>query len=76
MALARAHEVVEVVVDKVALVEEEVVVQREIHRGCILVKRDLAEASRHIPVAESDWWLLGFSWDGNYYMERYLPFGL
>lgn len=40
------------------------------------MKRDLAEAFRHIPVAESDWWLLGFSWDGNYYMERYLPLGL
>ena len=30
MALAHAHKVVEVVVDKVALVEEEVVVQREV----------------------------------------------
>ena len=45
-------------------------------RGCILVKRDLAEAFRHIPVSEADWWLLGFSWDGNYYLERYLPFSL
>ncbi len=45
-------------------------------RGCILVKRDFAEAFRHIPVSEADWWLLGFSWDGNYYLERYFPFGL
>ncbi len=36
-------------------------------RGCILVKRDLAEVFRHIPVSEADWWLFGFSWDDNQY---------
>lgn len=45
-------------------------------RGAILVKRDLADAFRHIPVAESDWWLLIFSWENKYFMNRFLPFGL
>lgn len=45
-------------------------------RGAVMVKRDLADAFRHIPIAESDWWLLGFFWDGHYYIDRFLPFGL
>ena len=45
-------------------------------QGAILVKRDLKDAFRHIPVATSDQWLLGFECDGSYWTERYLPFGL
>ena len=44
--------------------------------GAILVKRDLKDAFRHIPVATSDQWLLGFQCDESYWKERYLPFGL
>lgn len=44
--------------------------------GCMLVKRDFTDAYRHIPVAKSDWWKLGFEWDGTYWFERFLPFGL
>lgn len=45
-------------------------------KGAILVKRDLSDAFRHIPIAESDHWLLGFYWDGDFYLDRFLPFGL
>lgn len=45
-------------------------------QGAIMIKRDLADAFRHIPIAESDFWLLGFFWDGFYYIDRFLPFGL
>lgn len=45
-------------------------------QGATLVKRDLADAFRHIPVAESDWWLLYFMWEDKFYFERFLPFGL
>ena len=45
-------------------------------KGAILVKRDLKDAFRHVPVATSDQWLLGFECDGSYWKERYLPFGL
>lgn len=34
--------------------------------GAIFVKRDLADAFRHIPVSASDWWLLEFLWHGYY----------
>ena len=44
--------------------------------GALFVKRDLKDAFRHIPVATSDQWLLGFHCDGRYWIERYLPFGL
>ena len=45
-------------------------------QGCLLVKRDFADAFRHIPVAISDRWLLGFRWREFYWMEKFLPFGL
>jgi hypothetical protein len=44
--------------------------------GAILVKRDLADAFRHIPIHPADWWLFGFAWKGKTYEERFLPFGL
>ena len=44
--------------------------------GAQFVKRDLKDAFRHIPVATSDQWLLGFHYDNRYWIERYLPFGL
>ena len=44
--------------------------------GAQLVKRDLSDAFRHIPVALSDRWLLGFWFEGVFYEERFLPFGL
>jgi hypothetical protein len=44
--------------------------------GSILVKRDLADAFRHIPVSPQDWWLLGFRWDDTWWYNKFLPFGL
>ena len=44
--------------------------------GAIMVKRDLKDAFRHIPVSPQDWWLLGFSWDNKTWIDRFLPFGL
>lgn len=49
---------------------------RRLGPGCVLSKRDLTDAYRHIPVAKSDWWALGFEWAGSYWFERFLPFGL
>lgn len=45
-------------------------------RGAILIKQDLAEAFRHIPIALADRWLLRFLWNGIIYEERFIPFGL
>jgi hypothetical protein len=43
---------------------------------CLLVKRDLTDAFRHIPVHTDDWWLLGFRWGEAFYQDLFLPFGL
>ena len=44
--------------------------------GAILVKRDLEDAFRQIPILLSDWWLFGFQWQGKMFAERFLSFGL
>lgn len=45
-------------------------------RGCFIIKRDIKDAFRNIPVAPADRPLLAFSWDSKTYMECCLPFGL
>ena len=45
-------------------------------QGSTLIKRDLADAFRHIPVAPQDHWLLGFFWNEQYWLDCFLPFGL
>lgn len=44
--------------------------------GNIMVKRDLKDAFRHIPVSPQDWWLLGFCWNNKTWIDQFLPFGL
>lgn len=45
-------------------------------RGSTIIKRDIQDAFRMIPVAKLQQWLLGFQVDGRYYQETCLPFGL
>ena len=45
-------------------------------RGCYILKWDIKEAFRTIPVATSQHWLLGFQWQGRFYHETVLSFGL
>ena len=45
-------------------------------RGCYLSKVDIKSAFRICPVRPADWPLLGIHWQGKYYFERALPFGL
>ena len=52
---------------------------RIIHRhgpGCLLAKADLKHAFRICPVNKSDWPLLGIHWQGLFYVDNILPFGL
>ena len=44
--------------------------------GAVLIKKDLSDAFRHIPVAMMDRWLLGFVWNDVYWVDCFLPFGL
>ena len=39
-------------------------------------KLDVKSAVRQIPVRPHDWHLLGILWQGKYYYDRILPFGL
>lgn len=49
---------------------------RKAGRGCFLVKLDVEAAYKQVPVHPDDWPLLGFQWEGKWYYERVLPFGL
>ena len=48
----------------------------EMGRGCHLIKLDVEAAYKQVPVRREDWPLLGFMWQGKWYYERVLPFGL
>jgi hypothetical protein len=45
-------------------------------RGAIILKRDIRDAFRNIPVSPANQWLLGFEWRDQFYAETCLPFGL
>ena len=45
-------------------------------RGAFLVKADIKEAYRMIPIHPDDQHLLGVHWNGCVYLDRMLPFGL
>ena len=44
--------------------------------GCFLAKTDIESAFRLIPVHPDDYELLGMYWEGKYYYDKVLPFGL
>lgn len=45
-------------------------------RSSFILKRDVKDAFRNIPVASHIRWLFGFSWEDNFYVEKCLSFGL
>jgi hypothetical protein len=45
-------------------------------RGCCILKWDVKDTFRIIPVAPSQHWLLGFQWQERFYHETVLSFGL
>ena len=45
-------------------------------KGAVMMKRDLKSAFRHVPISPCDYWLLIFEWQGKYYVDMFLPFGL
>jgi hypothetical protein len=54
------------------------VVEAIAHSGkeSVMMKRDLKSAFHMIPVCTEDQWLLIFEWEGIYYQDLFLPFGL
>ena len=49
---------------------------RQVGRGTYLVKADIKEAFRNVPIHPDDRWLLGVKWGGVTYVDKVLPFGL
>ena len=49
---------------------------KQLGPGCWLIKLDVKAAYKIVPVDPRDWPLLGFKWEGKWYYERVLPFGL
>ena len=45
-------------------------------RGTLLAKFDVESAYRIIPIHPNDRYLLGMQWQGNYFVDMALPFGL
>ena len=41
-----------------------------------MMKRDLKAAFRHVPINPCDYWLLLFKWNGQFFVDMFLPFGL
>ena len=61
---------------KYTVVEDVLKMVTEAGRHSIILKRDIKEAFRNIPIAPHVQWLLGFKWKGVCYNEACLPFGL
>ena len=45
-------------------------------KGAFMPKTDIQSAFRLFPVHPEDWELLGMKWEGKYYYDKVLPFGL
>ena len=45
-------------------------------KDALMFKVDIKHAFRIVPVHPEDWPLLGMVWDGQYYVDKVLPFGL
>ena len=48
----------------------------QLGRGSYMAKTDIRSAFRNIPVHPSDWEILGMHWQGLYFFDKVLPFGL
>lgn len=59
-----------------ASIDNAITVIQSLGHGTLLVKMDLKDAYRIIPVHPQDHHLLGIQWHGNVFIDRSLPFGL
>lgn len=48
---------------------------KNLGKGCYMSKTDVQSAFRIMPIHHSDYHLLGFSWEGEYYYYKSVPFG-
>ena len=57
-------------------IDDAIAFVKQTSQGCCMVKIDLKYAFRLCPVHTQDWDLLGVYWDGQYYVNKHLSFGL
>lgn len=49
---------------------------RAVGKDCFMSKLDIKHAYRLLPVRSDQWHLLAYFWEGHYYVDMVLPFGL
>lgn len=49
---------------------------RKMGKNCLMFKMDIKHAFRVLPIKPSQWFLMGFQWEGLYFIDFRLPFGL
>ena len=57
-------------------VDNAISIIQKLDQGCFMSKLDIKSAFRKISVHPSDWEPLGMKWQGLYYFDTGLPFGL
>ena len=57
-------------------VDNAISIIQKLGQGCFMSRLDIKSAFRNIPVHPADWELLGKKWQGLYYFDTVLPFGL
>ena len=61
---------------KYCTIDNAITILNELGPGTLMGKIDLKNAFRLCPDSKEDWPLLGIYWQGNYYLDKSLPFGL
>ena len=57
-------------------VDHTIAILQDLGPGCSMSKLDIKSAFCNVPVNPSDWELLGMKWEGLYFFNMVLPFGL
>ena len=57
-------------------IDDAITICHSLGPGALMSKVDLKSAFRLCPVHPDDWQLLGIHWQGRYYIDKCLPFGL
>lgn len=57
-------------------IEDAVALMRKYGKNCGLFKLDIQNACKIVPIHYSDWELLGFTLDQDFYVDKTLPVGL
>ena len=57
-------------------VDNAITILQDLGQNCFMSKLDIKAAFRNIPIHPTDWELLGMKWQGLYFFDLVLPFGL